>query len=198
VNPKIQQSFAAITQYVQAGGAIFIAHGGDQEMGKGIAAQNEFLRPLGASVLLEMVDDSDSSHIYSANPSAVYHRVFHTSQVLTLPVSSGVLGLNNVSYGAAAGSTLQNPIRVGPDWTVVVRGEQSAFSKQLSGAAGTYAQFPPLVAIRPYGAGRMALWPINAGFIYLDGYHYALDNGVIMNKSSTERLPAAKRCSTTS
>jgi hypothetical protein len=183
VNPKIRQCFVAIDQYLRTGGAVFIAHGGDQDMGKGIAAQNQLLRPLDASVLPEMVDDSDSSHIYSVNPSAVYYRIFHSSQVLPSPVSVGVRGLNNVSYGAAAGSTLQNPIRVGSDWTVVVRGERSAFSKQLSGAAGTHAQYPPLVAIRQYGCGRMALWPVNAGFIYLDGYHHALDNGVVMNKA---------------
>jgi len=192
LEPEKEKALGMLWEYVKNGGSILITHAGDQDRGLGIDAQNEFLEPMDAKVLKEIVLDANPLNKYEPESTLVSYVFYHTSKILPSPVSEGVKGLNYVCYYyEPMNTTLQNPIKVGPDWTVVVQGEKTAYSKSYAtggggmvGAlqnSGTYSESPPLVAIREFGKGRVALWPINSGLIYLDGYHKLLDGGVIMN-----------------
>jgi hypothetical protein len=167
-SPIGKQTFVAlIERFLAAGGGVFV-------MAAETQIRATLTRPLlthwGADLPLERIED-DANLAYMTHMPRI--PLIYTDQVLASPVSAGVHGVWYPSYPFYNGAhTL--PLALDDHWQVVVRAMPSARTvpvnvdqaanppppDALVRAGGVAA--PPLFAIRPAGAGRLALvsqWP---------------------------------------
>lgn len=167
-------------RFLKEGGGILVLGTGEQDVGQGIAAQNVFLKPLGGEVLWEQVTDREK--IYEISKSYTRSKFAYTSNISSSPVTKEVAGIWYNTYSRkACRTTMTNPVNVGSEWQVVIRGMKSSYSVKVSGTAGTYKESVPLVAIREYGRGRIVLWPMQPTCTLINGYHFYWGNGIVMD-----------------
>jgi len=176
-----QQRFIALLQrYVQEGGGLLLCGGNNQDTGMCVRFQNELLKPYGAVVLREFVNDKQTK---------TKGRCFAygwTDRVAREDLTGGVQGLFYPMVTGWGGTSVTNPIRVDENWKVLVRAAPSAYtcalydSKPMEDRPATYSTSPPLLAVREVGGGRIVLWPTLATASIVDGYHYMWDDGLIM------------------
>ncbi len=183
-----------INRFVQAGGGFFNAgicasHGQNR-------VDNELLSRWGLEVPYERLYETDPAKIY-AMPSMFRHRFFLTTEIApNHPATAGVKAL--WTYAAHDGATLgeyPHPLKPGPDWQVLVWGSATCRSIRMPNfgeltdetrePALTYAEKPPLLAVRTFGAGRMAATVINQSHLINNGWHFAYD-GVALAKGNGE------------
>ena len=176
-----------LLQYVQDGGGLLVLRSPGYQFGTDITALSRWLKPCGIEVLSEQVVDEDSAHTLRQGGN----RLHWTDNLTPHPITEGVKGVfypDTFSVYAAAGYTdFTSPVRVEDAWTVLLRGRKSAKSLATQkgkdkGAPqpGRYGAAPPLLAVREYGLGRIAVWPIAATCIWQDSYHMFWGNGVLM------------------
>jgi hypothetical protein len=181
-----------IARFVQAGGGFLNAgicatHGQNR-------VDNEFLSRWGLEVPYERLYETDPAKVYTM-PSMFRHRFFLTTEIApNHPVTAGVKAL--WTYAAHDGATLgefPHPLKPGPDWTVLVWGSATCRSIRMPNfgeltdetkePAATYAEKPPLMAVRTLGQGRMAATVINQSHLIENGWHFAYD-GVSLAKGN--------------
>ena len=158
----------ALARYVREGGGLLVQPqpvrypGSDDEL-----YWNLVFEPFGMTVLHEGLFDATRAFEGQALYPATFWR---TRNIRPHPVTEGVAGLCLPLHDFFAGPGVV-AMRYSPDWEVVARGEKEAGSYR-SGAdnrlklelAGTYRESPPVVAVRAFGKGRVACYPLAALF----------------------------------
>ncbi len=174
-------------EYVKEGGGLIIQprpvrySGNDDEK-----YWNLVLEPLGVSIEREGIADKPHlvDHEHKTGFSAKF---FHTRNFTAHPLTDGVKGLwlPLDSFDRFPGTPL---IKYSPEWTVVVRGEQSAASYRKNAqnrmdldSPGSIAGAPPIVAVRNLGKGRIAC--VGVDYIY---------TGLNLNKPSWSHIAENK------
>jgi len=183
-----------LLDYVKAGGGLVAMRVTGWQFGKDIDELNRWLKPCDIEILSEQVTDEE----YFVTLESRY-KLSWTDNVVKHPVTEGVGGIFYTTYHHMyADST--SPVKAGKDWTVLLRGRKTTKSlRTVKGgtppppAPGTYASEPPLMAVREYGKGRIAVWPINATCVWQDGYHTLWGRGLTMDgEASGMRGDAAR------
>ena len=125
------------------------------------------LTPLGAKILHEGAFDKTRVFEGRTLRKATF---WHTRNIRAHPVTKEVscLYLPLHSYGPFPGVAA---IQYGPEWQILVRGEKEAKSYRSDadnkidlGVEGTYAEAPPVLAVRSLGKGRIVCYPISRLF----------------------------------
>ncbi len=184
-DPMIEEKKALLLQYVQEGGGLLVLRAPGWQFGKDIEDYNKWLAPTGIEILSESV--VDEGHRYA--PEFAWP-LYWTGKVAPGPLTEGVEG---IFYPPALGAyrvytDFTSPVRVSPDWQVLLSGMDSAKSvrtaktgKEVPDTAGTYASAPPLLAVREYGKGRICVWPIASTCVWQDAYHLRWGSGLTMS-----------------
>jgi len=158
----------ALARYVEQGGGLFlqprpVRYPGDEDE----LYWNAVLAPLGAKILHEGVFDKTRAFEGQTLGKATFWR---TSNIQAHPVTRDVscLALPLHGYGHFPGLVA---MEYAPEWQILVRGENKAQSYRSNAdnvidldAAGTYAQAPPVLAVRSLGKGRIVCYPISPLF----------------------------------
>lgn len=166
---------AALARYVGEGGGLYlqprsVRYPGDEDE----RYWNLVLEPLGCEILHEGVFDKTRQYEGRTAGKALF---WYTSAASQHPVTAGVrclyLPLHDYFDGPGVPA-----MRYSEDWEVVVRGEAEAgsFRSGLPNdpntinleAPGTYAQSPPVVAVRALGKGRIVSYPLSPLFTGLN------------------------------
>ena len=190
----VEQKKQLLLEYVQQGGGLLVLRVPGWQFGKDIDAANQWLAPCDIEILGEQVIDDQ----YKVKLDSGYELSW-TDNVASHPVTEGVKGIFYTTYHHMY-SDSTSPIKAGKDWTVLVRGKKTTKSlRTVKGgqppppSPGTYGSEPPLLAVRDYGKGRIAVWPINASCVWQDGYHILWGRGLTMDgESSGMRGDAAR------
>ncbi|NOY79532.1 MAG: hypothetical protein GXP31_00870 [Kiritimatiellaeota bacterium] len=164
-----------LAEWVRAGGGLFFMPG---LMGYGDHAEltrriNALLQPFGASILREQVEDPRHQAEFRGILNYTY---YSTRNFAESPLTRGLRTLWYPGGGGQhAAPVAAGTMRLGNDWQVLVRGEKTASSRTVSSA-------PPLVAVRQWGRGRVALATFDPRYFINDGCHpayggYTLDKG---------------------
>ena len=177
----VEQKKQLLLDYVKAGGGMLFMRVQGWQFGKDIDALNAWLKPADIEVLPEQVVDKQNEIALESG-----YKLSWTGNLATHPVTEGVRGLFYTTYfGMYSDST--SPVKVGKEWVVLARGTKTAKSLRTTKgdspaapAVGTYPSEPPLVAVRDYGKGRLAVWPVNATLVWQDGYHMLWGRGLVM------------------
>jgi hypothetical protein len=184
----VRENEQMLARYVRDGGGLLLT--GNTEYGmwgleRDFEQMNRFLQPFDAQVLHEQVGEGSPGLVIpdmGAGPLA------WTGNVEAHEITEGVRGL--LYPTKFAWSYWTHPVKVGANWQVLLKGSDTAysFSTELGGSAtaadtqrqGTYANAPPLIAVRDVEKGRMALWPTVPSAFIIDGYHAFWGGGIVM------------------
>ncbi len=181
---KLQKMLA---DYVREGGGLLVMRAPGWQFGTDIKEYNSLLKPFGAEILFEQVVDPAHQFIIPGSGA----KVFWTDNLKKHPVTNGVRGffypdILNSEYAVSTDFT--SPVKTDANWTIPIRGAASASSlrnikrdKKLQTAAGSFSAAPPLLALREYGKGRIALFPIASTLIWNDSGHAIWGNGILMD-----------------
>ncbi|NQT51953.1 hypothetical protein HQ576_07880, partial [bacterium] len=154
------QKLPIIEDYVRSGGGILVTCENAYDAFRNI---NQLLKRFDAEVLVESL--VDPTHTFRQKRYLQYYFCSTENLDGAHPVTRGVPRLIvPLNHSLGGGGTL--PLRVRPPWQVIVRGAPTAKS-----AKGTYPSAPPLVAVRPFGAGRVGLFPTHTTYWVNAGYH---------------------------
>lgn len=154
----------ALARYVQEGGGLFVKPmpvrypGSDDEK-----YWNLVLAPFGMEVLHEGVYDRTRTFQGATLESATF---WFTRNIQPHPVTEGVSGLCLPLHGMGPAPGLV-AMKYSPEWQVLVRGEKEAKSYRCGednnldiSVDGTYSNEPPVLAVRSFGKGRVACYPL--------------------------------------
>ncbi|MHB9025761.1 MAG: hypothetical protein ACYC7E_16595 [Armatimonadota bacterium] len=167
----VKGHIATLNRFLQEGGGLLV-FGSFGQMVTDKMPQDAFLIPLGLTPLFEEAPfDPDSQTVATSwkLPFAL------TKEITPSPVTAGMQSLwYPVPAGRPGAQNHVSPFKVDNNWTVVVRGAKSSFTKkgvlqQEATDPGTYAQSVPLVAMRAVGKGRIVYLSITPE--YLTGAH---------------------------
>ncbi|MCG2660783.1 MAG: hypothetical protein L6437_11130, partial [Kiritimatiellae bacterium] len=155
----------ALARYVQEGGGLLVQPvpvrypGSDDEK-----YWNLVYAPLGLEILHEGVFDKTRAFEGMSLGTATF---WFTRNIQAHPVTEGVSGLclPLLGTGPYPGTVA---MKYSPEWEVLVRGEKEARSYR-SGTdnkinievEGAYTSTPPVLAVRAFGKGRVACYPIS-------------------------------------
>lgn len=162
----LRKAAPILAAYVQHGGGLLITVEGDGET-TGENDISDELRPLfGCRLKLESVVDP----AHSFQQQRYLQWWFASTRNITHPhpVTAGVdQFVYPLGYSATQGPHTRPVVFDQPaDWTVLIRGEKTA-----STSGGTYASDPPLLAVREFGKGRVAVLPMHTTYFFNAGYH---------------------------
>jgi len=174
-----------IPRYVEAGGGILVF--GDLHRGRIYGNLNRLLKPFGAEVYYQTVEEKDQQKI---RPLANYRatKAFLTENVSPSAITDGVTRLWYPRFAQTTGTFAGDE-----NWRIAVRGSPTSYSRRLGenhAASGqpTYAESPPLVAHRTYGKGRIVLFSSHSSWYTLNPYHYMWDEGFFLREGDGGRL----------
>ena len=190
----VEEKKKLLLDWVKAGGGLLVLRTQGWQFGKDIDELNRWLAPCDIEILSEQVVDKE----YKTKLESGYELSW-TDNVAPHPVTEGVQGIFYTTYHHMYADTT-SPVKAGKDWIVVLRGKNTTKClRTIKGGnppppkPGTYASEPPLLAVRGYGKGRIAVWPINSTCVWQDGYHALWGRGLTMDgKASNMRGDAAK------
>ncbi|MCG2659246.1 MAG: hypothetical protein L6437_03240 [Kiritimatiellae bacterium] len=160
-----------LARYVEEGGGLFlqpqsVRYPGDEDE----LYWNAVLAPLGAKILHEGAFDKTRVFEGKTLYAHVATTFWFTRNIQSHPVTEGVqsLYLPLHAFGPRPGIAA---MQYSPDWQILVRGEKEAksFASDVNNeikldAAGTYAEAPPVLAVRALGKGRIVCYPISTLF----------------------------------
>jgi len=170
---------------VREGGGLLVLRSPAYQFGGDIERMNQWLEPCGAKILPEQVVD-ESNRVRPKFGDVLYW----TRNTASHRVTEGVRGIFYPdSMGAYRRYTdYTSPVAVSDDWEILVRGMDSAASMfRAKGGElkplvpGACSSAPALLAVRDYGKGRIAVWPIATTAIWQDGYHLKWGSGSSMD-----------------
>jgi len=149
-----------LLDYARSGGGLLITMEENYDSHRVV---NQLLAELDAEVLPETVVDQDTLERQSRY---LQYYFCHTSNFGDHPVAAG---LSRVTYplGHSQESVRDTmPLKLGPAWTPVVKGDRSARS-----SGGSVPAEPVWVAAREVGAGRVVVFASHATYWHHDGFH---------------------------
>ena len=162
-----------ILRYVQKGGGLLVFFDGlSYASGTLRYTLNYFLKGLGAKVTRAQLTESNSKDIHTFPLKPI--SVFKTRNISVSPVTKGV---KEIWYPAMSGIMQVNHL-----WDIVVKGQPSASFPII------YKSSPPLLAIRKYGKGKIALFMGISSFYVNNGYNQVYQYGWCFNKGNGYRF----------
>ena len=199
--PIYKQDFMALVdRFLASGGGVFLIAVETQIR---TTLVRDLIQPWGADLPLETIIDPANSAFMTRMPRVP---LAYTNQIASSPVSAGVRGIwypIQPHYNAA--DTL--PLALDDSWQVVVRAMPSARTVPVDLSKSAYpgpphplvradgVSAPPLLGIRPYGSGRIALmsqwaaYALGAGTKWLYNRE-VLSRGLNGKPSDVDRLLA--------
>lgn len=193
-------------KFLQSGGGIFFAIDDINSLAATWMMPQEFFAEFGARLPREVLYDPGTKMPHPRLPIQSDREMAFTSQILPSPVSEGVRGLWYPLPFTA-------PIEVSSEWTVVVKGSPTSFSRPMTdeeffanfgyfGELGAIkgepyrrketTKEPTLVAIREFNGGRIALMRIFSNFHLRAGSKWWYDR-VVWEKGMAGRPSDLKR-----
>ncbi|MDZ4200508.1 MAG: hypothetical protein U1E27_14630 [Kiritimatiellia bacterium] len=169
----------ALRVYVEGGGGLLLQISSVRYLGgDDLTYWNAVMKPLNVRILAEaLFDPSQTTGSVFTKPEGSHGRgenqFFYTQNIRPHEVTLGVSGLwlPLMSFAPMAGTPAMD---YGTEWTPVVCGGPKAKSFSMKPGAGfheidlqspgTYAEEPPLVAVRTLGRGRIATLPVDSVF----------------------------------
>ena len=178
---------ARLLQYVQEGGGLLVLRSPGYQFGTDIAALSRWLKPCGLEILSEQAADDDATIMVKSGG----YKLYWTDNVAASPVTQGVKGIFYPEafsvYATENYTDFTSPVRADANWQILLSGRKTAKSiatkkgkEKLPAGPGVYNTAPPLLAVRDYGKGRIAVWPIAATCVWQDGYHLFWNRGQMM------------------
>lgn len=194
VQPEYLEAFdAAIDDYVQNGGGV-VVYGVCffQTQLRGMQAMNGMMKPWGVETLYEQVWDPERQFHYRRLFPCDYS---WTGRLEKHPLTDGLKWIYYVSSGVHGPGTCT--FKLSKEWTPLVRGENSS-SSVLGGSVegkgdffiekkGTYDSSPPIVAVREYGKGRMAVIGVTPTMAFF-GARWPHYGDVLLSAGDGDRL----------
>jgi len=173
---------AAIDGYVRAGGGFILIPGPSYYGVADFTEQlNPWLAPYGAELLNEIPLDP-SRQIEDVQILA--YRYLCTTNLLSHPVTEGIDELL-LPLDYANSYVRTHTMRLAPGWDVLVRGESTTASFPFGQTdpalrSGTWSHAPPLLAVRDWGKGHLAIFTTASRHFIWDAYHRAHGSGLVM------------------
>jgi len=182
LDEMVEQKKQLLLDYVKQGGGLLVMRLPGWQFGKDVDAANQWLAPCDIEILGEQVVDDQ----YKIKLESGYELSW-TDNVAPHPATQDVKGIFYTTYHHMY-SDSTSPLKASEDWTILLRGKTTTKSlRTVKGgqppppSPGTYGSEPPLLAVRDYGKGRIAVWPTNASCVWQDGYHILWGRGVMMD-----------------
>ncbi|WP_176012118.1 hypothetical protein [Victivallis sp. Marseille-Q1083] len=183
---------AALDRYMRRGGAVLVIAEPSYYTGGEFHTQLQpFLEPYGAALGNEI--PYDPAHTFIDWRGLPYRLLTTGNLAQGHPVTAGINAL--ILPLDSSWHTIQTyTMRGSDDWGVAVRGEPAAFTtsaeKLLCGTPepGWWKEAPPLLAIRPVGAGKLAIFSTSSRYFFYDAYHWAVSEGMVLEKGNGLRL----------
>ncbi|MFA5204625.1 MAG: hypothetical protein WC708_09520 [Lentisphaeria bacterium] len=182
---------AAIERYVRDGGAFLLlpapSYYGVEDF---VRQLNPWLQPLGAELLNEQPRDPANQRTISR---VLGYRYLRVDGITPHPATRGIPFLW-VPIDFTDAYLVTHTMRVSSDWQVLVRGGAACRSIPYQACAagqttpGAYASAPPLLAVRPLGKGRLALFATSSQYYLFDAYHWSLADGFVMEAGNGRQL----------
>ena len=187
-------------QYLRAGGGVVVFCGGGQWHGMSPALRH-LLKPYGALVPEEQIVDHQNEVAHVLDGRVVCNL---TTAIAEGPMTRGILRIGYVGQASRADViklTMPLVITEEEPWTIVVRGEETAYSAvgeapgtsaKLKEEPATYSRSPIMAAYRNLGKGRLFVYPHNVAYTItspevFDDYFWRKDDlskpGVPQNRS---------------
>ncbi len=149
---------------------------------RGMAVMNETMKPWGVETLYEQVYDPQRLYHYSKLFNHIYG---YTNNLAKHPLTDGLKRINYPADGCHGPTTCS--FKLSPEWTVLVRGEASAYTAQgnlegdhipdfLIDKVGTYKTEPPIIATRDYGKGRIAVIGLSPQLVVFGARYFGYGN----------------------
>ena len=182
VDPLASGVRELLLQFVREGGGLLIIPGGvgGYYVPSYAEVTNRLLQPLDAKVLVEPITDRKNELVHRF---FVKYRFFKTTNITPHVVTRGVHSLV-FPCGRHEKHLETFALKVGPKWSVLVRGATTAQSHRLKDGnfwkwePGTYPSEPPIVAVRTFQNGRVALMGTTARYYIQVPFHRAF-NGFV-------------------
>lgn len=169
----------ALRQFVQEGGSVLVSLGytgyGDRDAILDNLAT--FLEPLGCRLCWEQVVDPKHMDQYRWIMSYVFYRTG------TLSINHpAVSGCREFWYpgGKHRDEVATYSAWFTEDWDILISGDDTASTSQISGS-------PPILGVRQYGNGRIAVLTCDPRYSICDGFHPAY-GGYVMEKGDGFKL----------
>ncbi len=188
VGPALQEAFRRsiplLVNYVSQGGGLLLTFediGFTVESG---AAVEELYQAFGCRPLREAVVDEATTFQqkrYLQRWFAATGNIVHPH-----PVTEGLtqfvypLGYTPTNGPDTRPVHLEKP----QDWEVLIRGEKSART-----TGGTYPSEPPLLAVRSFGKGRVAVLPMHTTYFFNAGFHRIWERITMGDGDATTEVP---------
>lgn len=181
----------ALSDYISAGGGFALLPAPSYYGVTDYVRQlNPFLASFGLELLNEQPRDPAHQRVLS---HIIAYRYLQTTNIMNHPVTEGVDALwLPLDYTDAY--ILTHTFRADKEWTVLVRGNPSTATYTYKSVAegrrdpGTYDTAPPLLAVRTWGRGRMALFATSSQYFIFDAYHRAFGNGFVMREGGARLM----------
>ena len=200
LTPTVRRSLDALRAFVREGGGLLVTK--DLYSRRGATLYRALLSPMGAGVLHEQVVEGDPSMVRQLSTLTAPAGRFAWTDAIARghPATRGVTGLFYNIGRWEPGEPGSLPVKVDSAWTVLVSGRPSASTRvsrptgfdpvKDNRGPGSFTRSPPLLAARPLGKGRVALWPTLASFTLLDGYSPVLEGGLVMRPGQRGAKPS--------
>ena len=186
-----------ILEYVRQGGGLLVLRNPGWQFGKEIQEFNQWLKPTEIKILDEqVVDDENAVELPSR------YELFWTDKIARHRVTEGVEGVfyPNVQESVHRYTDFSSPVKAGPDWTILIHGANTARTVHREKGSvihplspGTFPTAPPILAVRDFGKGRIAAFPVASTCYWQDGYHVLWGSGLIMDGETSKRKGCGAR-----
>ena len=172
IAPEQEVFEQVIDEYLRAGGGVVAFCGGGQWHGMSPALRH-LLEPYGASVPEEQIVDKQNEIGHVLDGRVVCNS---TAAIADTPMTQGISRIGYVGQASRADVIkLTMPLVITDEkaWTVVVRGEETAYSAvgeapgtsaKLKEEPATYSRSPIMAAYRNVGKGRLFVYPHNVAY----------------------------------
>lgn len=156
-----------IRAYVRNGGGLLVFV--DDHYARLFEPLNAFLAEYGVEVLCEQLFDSNRANAGELPTSPEIPTLLTRNLSKAHEITRGMESLV-LPNGWQAGAW---PLKWHSDeWTALVMGEKTVESRVLwQEQTGTYPAVPPLCGVRPFGSGRVGIFPVHPTFFVSNGYH---------------------------
>ncbi len=183
----------AIEKYVAGGGGFLLmsepSYYGVEDF---LKQMNPWLRRFDVQLLNDQPRDSDPENRKEMVRVLTY-RFLKTSNMSKHPVTEGVDFLWLPTHFSDS-YVLTYTMKAGPAWDVIVRGEKTCagykFNELRDGnrIVGEYPSEPPLLAVRDFGKGKLAVFSTASGYFIWDALHWGNGSGFVLHEGNGMKL----------
>ncbi|MBQ6472943.1 MAG: hypothetical protein IJJ33_13245 [Victivallales bacterium] len=173
---KQEKIRALLMDYVRQGGGLVAFRSPGWCFDGDLVVLNRLFVETGGKVLPEQV--IDRSRQFKTFSNAI---MYWTGNIGAHEITRGVRGFfypEIYTPGYASYTDFTSPVQCSPEWSVLISGSVTAstFARGKGQplkpeGKGTYQSAPPLLAVREFGKGRLALFPVTTSIFWQDPEH---------------------------